>query len=274
MKMSYYLGVLSFLLCVNEAHSYSPYHSTNLVAQIKPNPTIGSKPTAHLIKLANVSFLPEYDGSGVNFGCGDGYTFINGVCEANACEGYPYSEATLVANCETSEKCKSGAEYKYRCTSCSGNLALSGGKCSCSSESYPYNETDNPCLYAYDETAKCSEVGVDGTKKASYAGCKCPDAWLKCDGSNAKGLGTACDSYGELSYYSCGCEDTYNKTCVDSRPVDSGDYCLNLSDGVRYYDECYSCDLSQGEVYSYDDYWCNHEWIEFPVVGDLLNGGD
>lgn len=273
MRGLYYLGILSFLVTSSEAYSYISDYGTNLVAQIKPNPTSGSKPTISFIKIANVSFLPDYNSSGISFGCGEGYSFVEGVCKANACEGYPYEEATLAANCEVSESCKSGRGYKYKCTTCKDGLSLVNGRCVCDMSVYPYNERDKPCMYEYDETALCSEVGVSGESEKHYAGCKCPENWQKCDGEHQQGLGTACESYGEKSYYGCGCEERYNKTCVESRPQDSGDYCLNLSDGIRYYDECYSCNLSEGEVYNYDDYWCDHEWVEFPVIGNLFEGG-
>ena len=273
MKIPYYFG-LFVLLCANVSNSYSSYSSTNLVEQIKPNPTVGSKPTASYTKIASVSFLPEYSGYKVGFGCDEGYTLVNGKCEPNTCEGYPYEDATLVANCTASESCKSGNGYKYKCTTCKDGLSLSGGGCSCDLSLYPYDEVNNPCPYLYDNetSSTCSEINANGTKRVHYAGCKCPESWQKCDGEHQKGLGTACESYGEKSYYNCGCQEVYNKTCLDSRPTDSGDYCLNLSDGVRYYDECYSCNLSQGEVYNYDEYWCDLEWVEFPVIGNLFEG--
>jgi hypothetical protein len=59
---------------------------------------------------------------------------------------------------------------------------------------------------------------------------------------------------------------SYNKSCVNGAPVNPHDFCLNLTDGNRYYDECYFCDINEGKVFDYSDYWCEQEWVNFPPL--------
>ena len=275
MKMLYYFGVF-VIMFANIPSSYSSYNA-RLEAQIKPNPTNGSKPTtsfllgssvdnnAEELKLASVHFLPGGHNFKLKFKCPYGWYFSQGKCEPNPCNGFPYYNRYQLENCVSYESCRSGDTMKYRCTSCPANMTKSNGACICSPTEYP-KSLENGCMYEFDNANKCTEVRSDGFHYETYAGCLCPSSWQKCDGAHQEGQGSPCDSYGEISYYNCGCVSAYNKSCVNGAPVNPHDFCLNLTDGNRYYDECYFCDINEGKVFDYSDYWCEQEWVNFPPL--------
>jgi hypothetical protein len=70
------------------------------------------------------------------------------------------------------------------------------------------------------------------------------------------GLGAACTIGDKSYYYICGCENPYTSSCSNSRPLNSTDYCINLSKGgERNYNGCYQCETSATANYSLNEWW-------------------
>lgn len=269
MEMRFLLGIFVFICLPVVAGAHIPPYNTTLVTQIKPNLQTRSKPTS-LLKLASVTFITD-DAGKIKFSCAYGWVPQDSRCVPNPCEGFPYENIGQVANCASYESCKSGDAFKFRCSSCKENMTRSNGACVCDRNVYS-KSMEEPCIYEFDISNQCTEVDRQGLSFTYYAGCLCPNSWNKCDASHQQGMGIACESYGETLYYNCGCTADFSKTCLSGAPVRAGDYCLNLSDGIRYYDECYFCEINNGEVYNYDDYWCDHEWVNFPSVANVSIG--
>ena len=254
-------------------------YTLNLVDHIEtePNYPAKSKPfysrsnllSSSYIKLASVRFVTD-NSRMVNFNCPEGWEYKNGWCRVAACEGYPYSDVAQTANCASVGECLSGSVMKYKCNACKTNLTSDGsGGCYCDASVYKYNVVSNPCSYKYDESKACTYVNASGASSTSYADCLCSPEWVQCLSSfHHVGVGTACISGGKEYYNTCKCTDNYDKTCANIGIVNPGDYCSNPQDGLRYYQECYTCDSNKNEIYEddYNNYWCGLGWKEFEAI--------
>ena len=58
--------------------------------------------------------------------CNNGWTQNGCYCNENSCDGYPLSTST---SCLTSDSCKNGSSYMYKCTACSEGYTLNAGVC-------------------------------------------------------------------------------------------------------------------------------------------------
>lgn len=278
MNSVYYLGtVLACLLIASGARGeYLSSYASHLV-EIKTKPNKYEAKPAGNPKYAFVTFITDKRG-GVNFQCNPGWVLKNNACEVNPCTGYPYSKQEETQNCKTVDMCQSGDAMKYKCTSCKDGLVSDGkGGCICNTSTYKYNEETNPCMYQYDTSGgTCTHVDSSGKSTVYYKDCLCPTGWSQCLSLlHQIGVGNKCVSGGIDYYASCKCESTYDKTCVEGKPDNPGDYCLNPSDNTRYYRRCYTCDRSKNELYDeeYNNYWCSGwGWIDFEVIRGINVG--
>jgi len=245
--------IAAYILCSFQALSFSQTYLNLADSQSLSDSVFNANTTTNQnkhIKLASVSFITS-DRFKLKF-------------DVNFCDGFNITNQHLLGNCEY-ESCASNTGMKYRCKSCKGDTIESDGVCVCNRTIYPYG-ADNPCSHEYDTSNSCTEYNADNTTSQYYAGCKCPSNWETCTQNHQVGIGDACITYGVTKYQYCGCSSAYNKTCSEARPTDATDYCLNTRENIRYYDECYSCNSNNNEYYSQNEYWCDSNWIEFPVL--------
>ena len=201
------------------------------------------------IKLAAVNFITQTDSA---------RGFKNKDASAS-CTGYPYTTEMAVANCASVSICRDGYLQKIKCTSCKNSMTLgSDGRCKCNQKVYSYNVQNNPCMYGYDESNVCQEVGSDGFLKVYYAACSCPANWKECNNVGEVGFGAACASNGKNYYSNCTCQSPYTYLCTgtgqnyDEAP--SGSYCTNTVTGLRYYKTCTEV-CWRGYYHSLQDWW-------------------
>jgi len=141
MKMLYYFGIFVAIFA-NIPVSYSSYHDTNLVTQIKPNPTDSSKPTSAYVKFASVHFLPASNRMLLKLRCASGYTYEGDRCKPNPCDRNKYPLTTQPDPKKgTIESCQSGHNFYFGYLACNDGYHKDKNLCvenDCSS--YPYAE--------------------------------------------------------------------------------------------------------------------------------------
>lgn len=269
MKNIYYVGIcLTWIIGIAETRADYLSSSASHLVDIKTQPnTIGTKPTSSSIKYASVSFITDRK-KYVDFNCNPGWTIKSHGCEPNDCKGFPYANQEEIKNCKTVDTCQSGDVMKYRCTSCADNLIPNGsGGCMCDTNKFPYNVVNNPCVSGvYNASGPiCSEFDAKGIASTYYSDCKCPadGGWKLCNTAKITGDENSAICYSEnIKYYSkCRCSNEYKETCAKSEPTDYNDYCINPETSVKYYKECYFCNIGEGEIYSLDDFWCDSKWV-------------
>ena len=235
-----------FLYTGTAYSSILPSSSRRPMIQAKTKP-INARSKSSVIKLASVTFISK---GSLDYKMTES---DNANCDA---ENYPYTSEMGLANCKTIEKCRNKNIIRARCASCKGNMTLTNHKCSCNTTYYKHDMYQNPCLYAYDQEDYCQEIGPDNVLKTFYANCTCPNNWNECNGTHQIGLGVPCNAKGKNYFYSCTCENEYSSNCQNSRPLNSTDYCININQsGARYYNGCYSCEVSQSANYSQSEWW-------------------
>lgn len=270
MKKSYYFGIIAIFFATI-SNTYSSYNNTNLVNQIKTNPTISSKPTTSYIKLAYVDFIVGKNKSPkFTQRCYGGWVLVDGICTPKPCDGYPYGRWNPQrAMCSTlGDSCVSGDELKIKCKNCANNLSKDDeGGCYCNKSTYPFNDSDTPCgKYAsFDVEADfCEFINTDNTRVKYYKGCVCPAGWERCDRSDLDGVGEACESYGKDWYSTCKCKDRYDELCEDANERPVGDGCTY--NGITKYVSCLTCDPAKNEYHDLNEYWCDVDWIKIHTI--------
>ena len=214
------------------------------------------------------SYVTKNCGSGNRYcytSCATGWKKNGCSCEAGDCSSFPFSESKG-HNCNGTASCKTGNNYRYKCTNCTTGYNLTaGGTC-----------TDKACSeygsgYFGEPTAHCkaSDVKRNGEKHC-YKCTACEDGWDLSNGvcsetkcSYTKSQVSHCSSYntiyksGDGMCYRCSaCEDGYTlngtgtactaKTCTNGYAAGSTNLsrCTSASSykgGENYCHLCNSC---------------------------------
>jgi len=175
--------------------------------------------------------------------CNTGWTKVDDLCEAAACDGFP-SATSSITGCSATASCLSGTTTKFKCQTCSdGYTSNSSGTCTANTCN-GYNSSNNAIT-------GCNSV--DSCKKGSATVYKCEGCYAGYNLSSgactktctytATGLPANCataasctlgSSSGNKTYYASTCT-----TCADGYSKNSSGLC----ERARY---------SVGDVYKYN----------------------
>ena len=275
MEMRDYFGILVLLCAAGNAVAHVPPHNTNLVDQIKPNPTTRSKPTAEFSlsgyrKLAAVEFLSS--GKDFNYHIeldvktqcmALGYAVLASKCSGDLVPSRLCSLEDSIAAGDKTEAAKyttgccdkkvyqvtdpnlCSTTSNYTNSSYSGDYCvLADGvsrryQCACDRARYPFGP-DNTCgSQPYDEKNMCQADG-----KTYYARCCDTSIYNKeCKASeHLSGNGDYCRRNGKDYYNSCSCHPDYHVTCTtwlyDTSNVCTNDSGVKLTTSSNCYNAC------------------------------------
>ena len=279
MEMRDYFGILVLLCAAGNAVAHIPPHNTNLVDQIKPNPTTRSKPTAEFSlstypKLAAVEFLSS--GKDFNYEItldvktqcmSMGYAVLASKCSGNLVPSRLCSLEDSIAAGDKTEASKyttgccdtkiyqvtdpnaCPTTTNYMNSTYSGDYCvLADGvsrryQCACNRATYPFGP-DNGCATGsvYDEKNKCQADG-----KTYYARCCNPTTYSKeCKASeHLSGNGDYCTRGGKDYYSSCSCHPDYNIVC-STWLYNTGDVCNDNGIKKTTSSNCYNACTQEG----------------------------
>jgi len=288
MKIPYYFGMSLMLLIASASYSYSSYHDTNLVEQIKPKPMARSKPTS--VKLASVSFLKS--DTGIDFSTGS--LDIKSECGAL---GYAINVSQCTGDMKPSHLCsseinKTGAnQYTTGCCnskiytavnseSCTNNsTALVSDKCyfgneskwkyrcACDRSRFPFSTiTGEGCgatgSFNVNNSCQAYEPSTNKTE-TYYMGC-CPNSYSECNADNHEvGSGNSCRVQSGNTiinkYESCHCASHYDTVCDNGRLIDVSNICRKGNIIYTTESNCESNCTKTSET-NLDDYLYQRVW--------------
>lgn len=286
MKIPYYFGMTVLLFMASASYSYSSYHNTNLVEQIKPNPMARSKPTH--TQFASVQFLESDTDLTFKNKAGDvktrcaalGYPLEVSQCSGALKPSYLCSSEISDADAAnyTSGCCNSNLYTADNSESCQNNATAVndfcywGGKkkyrCSCNRNRYPYSTLAGEGCgnLEFNANDKCVATNADGVSVSYYASCV-PAGYQECNLNDhlvGKGLSARVERNGNtiVLYESCECSASFDTYCPTEKLINAGkDYiCTDYRNKqLTHYSNC-ETDCTQTAETNLDNYLYGKAW--------------